>query len=278
MYSIYHFFRALLLQKEQFAETAKLKDFPFGSDLFSCSNTREFPNLAIKLNQSNALFTGGEFIELKDSNTYTISPFNSTIPTAKKDIAKIIRKDNCIVKQQMQQAGDNIFSLKERDVYYLIRGRNKQKTAQKIALIHGSFFETIQNKDLMKQSFSQVLDEHLMENDWAITPEIKDVLTTIFSEQEDFNKIQSVEKASLKLHFDFQTVIKAKANILNTAKYPKILDNTLNFVLPYHSEEDRELAHKKMNIIFTKSELQTIQEIKLKHHFNGDFIVFQAHL
>ena len=179
MYSIYHFFRALFLQKEQFAKITKLKDFPFGSDLFSCSNTREFPNLAIKLNQSNALFTGGEFVELKDSNTYNVSPFDSTMPTAKKDIAKIIKIGNSLVKQQMEQAGDDILSLKERDVYYLIRGRNKQKAAQKIALIHGSFFETIQNKDLMKQSFAQVLDEQLIENALTITSEMKDILASL---------------------------------------------------------------------------------------------------
>lgn len=278
MYSIYHFFKNLVSQKEQFANIPKLENFPFDINLLSCENAGQFPDLAIKLNKSNDLFTGGELIELKDSDTYTVSSFNSTIPTGKKDIAKIIKRDNSIVKQQMEKAGDDIFSLPVRDVYYLVRGKNKKKLVQKIALIHGSFFETIQSKDLISQSFSQVLNERLMESGLTITPEMKHLLTTIFSEQESFSKVRTVDKASVKLRFRVMTEVKAEGNILNTAKYPEILDNTLNLVLPYHTEADRTIAFQKMATIFSKQEFEAFKEIKLKHHFNGYFLVFQVSL
>ncbi len=43
------------------------------------------------------------------------------------------------------------------------------------------------------------------------------------------------------------TEIKAEGNMLNSKKYPDILDNTINFILPYHSEANKkELAKIKV--------------------------------
>jgi len=114
MYSIYHFFKSLVLQKNQFIKITKLEDFPFDTSLLSCQNKGQFPDLAIKLTSNNSLFTGGELIELKDSDTYTVSSFNSTIPTGKKEIEKVIKGENSIIRQQMEDAGNNIYSLLEK--------------------------------------------------------------------------------------------------------------------------------------------------------------------
>lgn len=131
IYSIFHFFKTLIQQKSQFANTPKLEDFPFDTSLFTCHNAGQFPDLAIKLSQPNPLFTGGELIELKDSETYSVAPFNSTIPTGRKDIEKVVKSKHGIIRQQMEQAGDDIFSLPERHVFNLIRGINKKTSAQK---------------------------------------------------------------------------------------------------------------------------------------------------
>lgn len=278
MYSIYHFFKDLVLKKDLFTQIARLEDFPFDTHLLACQNAGQFPDLAIRLCKSNNLFTGGELIELKDSDNYTVSSFNSTIPTGTKTIKQIIKSENSIIKHQMEQAGDDIFALKERDVFYLIRGKHKKKSTQKIALIHGSFFETIQHKELISQSFSQVLNERLLESGLTLTPEIKDLLTTMFTEQANFSKVRLVDKASVKLRFRIMTEVKAEGNILNDKKYPEILDNTLNLVLPYHQESDRTNSLRRMAAVFTESELNGFEEIKLKHHFNGYFTVFQAKL
>ena len=138
-YSIYHFFRSLVDQKSQFWEIPKLEDFPFDKNLLSCRNLGQFPDIAIRISPVNQLFTGGELIELKDSDSYTVSSFNSTIPAGRKEIEKIFKGENSVIKQQMEQLGDDIFSLPKREVYYLVRGKNKKKSAQKIALIHGNF-------------------------------------------------------------------------------------------------------------------------------------------
>jgi hypothetical protein len=278
MHSIYHFFKDLVLKKDLFTQIAKLENFPFDTHLLACQNAGQFPDLAIRLCAPNDLFTGGELIELKDSDNYKVSSFNSTIPTGKKSIEKIIKSENSSIKHQMEQVGDDIFSLEEREVFYLIRGKHKKRSSQKIALIHGSFFETIQSNDLISQSFSQVLNERLLESGLTMTPEIKDLLTTMFSEQANFSKVRIVPKASVKLRFRVMTEVKAEGNILNDKKYPEILDNTLNLVLPYHQEGDRIHSLQKMAAVFTASELSAFEEIKLKHHFNGYFTVFQVRL
>lgn len=260
-------------QKQKFIES-----FPFDKNLIASQSKGKFPDLAIRLNCDSKMFTGGELIEIKDSNSYMVSSFNSTIPTGTKEIDTIIKGKNNIIKKQMEEAGNNIAGLPVRQVFYLIRGKNKLKTAQKIVLIHGSFFETVAKEELISESFLQVLEERLAQTDTNLKTELKSLLTSLFSQQENFSKVRHVDKASVKLRFRIMTEIKAEGNILNTKKYPDILDNTLNLILPCHTKRDRNIALKKMNIVFSKSELSTIKELKIKHHLNGYFLVFQKQL
>lgn len=88
MHSIYHFYKSLIENKKHFLTENKLEDFPFNENLLSCRNKGTFPDMAIRLNTSREIFTGGELIELKDSNSYTVAPFNSTIPSGKKEMTK----------------------------------------------------------------------------------------------------------------------------------------------------------------------------------------------
>jgi len=161
MYSIWHFFKHLDLNKFLFKSVDNIENFPFDAGMLLCRNTGQFPDLVIKINTSDALFTGGELIELKDSKSYTVSSFNSTIPSGKKDIDKVIKGANSIIKKKMEESGESIDSLPTREVFYLIRGKRKENV--KIVLVHGSFFETVKTDNLISQSFSQVLEERLNE-------------------------------------------------------------------------------------------------------------------
>ncbi|MGA2298889.1 MAG: hypothetical protein ABSG15_15190, partial [FCB group bacterium] len=189
MYSIFHFFYSLYLKKEIFTNIQKLENFPFDNNLLSCKNIGIFPDLAIKVNKDSKFFTGGELIELKDSVSYSISSFNSTIPTRKKEIMKIISSESSSIKKQMVEAGDDVFSLPIRNVYYLVRGKKKGNT--KVCLVNGSFFETISVENLISESFSQVLEDRLKQSNIELNPETKDILHTIFSNQENFAKVRT---------------------------------------------------------------------------------------
>lgn len=274
MYSIYHFYKSLVEKKSYFSKVEKLDGFPFDKQLLSCRNEGVFPDLAIRLNKDKSIFTGGELIELKDSDSYTVSSFNSTIPSRSKEISKIITGENSIIKQQMISVGNDIYSLPVRDVYYLVRGRKQKNT--KVCLVYGSFFETIRIEELISQSFSQVLEERLKESGEKISKEFKNILLSIFSQQENFSKVRNVEKASVKLRFRIMTEVKAEGNILNPKKYPEIKDNTLNFVLPCHNDDDGKNVLSKAEIVFGKSILKQFNIFKIKHHFNGYFLVLQT--
>ena len=270
MYSIYHFFKHLVANKATLQTVEKLDSFPFAMEMLSCKNDGVFPDLAIKINPDQSLFTGGELIELKDSKSYTVSSFNSTIPTGIKEITKVIKGKNSTVKKQMEEANDAIDSLPIRDVFYLVRGKKQNKT--KVALIHGSFFETVKSNSLISQSFEQVLNERLQEKRLDIGGNVKDLLIDIFSEQENFSKVRNVDKASVKLRFRIMTEVKAEGNILNPKKYPDILDDTINLIIPCHKQQDENLTVTRFATVFNLSQFK---QFKIKHHLNGYFIVFQ---
>jgi hypothetical protein len=176
----------------------------------------------------------------------------------------------------MEKSGNDISSLPVRDVYYLIRGRKKQKT--KVCLVYGSFFETISIGNLISQSFSQVLEERLKESKQDISEEFKQTLLSIFSKQENFSKVRNVEKASVKLRFRIMTEVKAEGNILNSNKYPGIKDDTLNLILPCHDDAEEKEGLVKAETVFGKTGLKEFNIFKVKHHFNGYFLVFQTDL
>jgi len=276
IFSIYHFFYSIIQQKKLFKTIKKLDKFPFDKKLLACKCKGVFPDLAIRLNKDRKLFTGGELIELKDCRSYSVSSFNSTIPSRSKKIEEIVSGKNSTIGKQMEKAGNEIFSVPIRDVYYLVRGRKKGHT--KVCLIYGSFFETINIENLISQSFSQVLEEALKESGKKIPEESKKSFLSFFSKQANFSKVRDVEKASVKLRFRIMTEVKKEGNILNPNKYPEIKDDTLSFILPCHDEEQEKDVREKLNKVFFKKELQDFDIFKIKHHLNGYFLVLQTNL
>lgn len=276
MNSIYHFFKEIYLKKKYFLSTKSLEQFPFPQQLLSCVNKGKFPDLAIKLNKDRKIFTGGELIELKDSESYSVSSFNSTIPSGVKEISNIIGTGNSKIKKQMEEAGDSVLSLLKRDVFYLVRGRKSDSI--KVVLVHGSFFETVKTTDLISKSFSQVLNERIKQSGIIVATEIRELLSDVFSKQENFSRVREVEKASVKLRFRIMTEVKAEGNILNNEKYPQILDDTLSFILPKHVEKDTIVIEEKLKKVFSNKELLKFKVFDIKHHFNGYFRVYQTKL
>jgi hypothetical protein len=65
---------------------------------------------------------------------------------------------------------------------------------------------------------------------------------------------------------------------LNPKQYPDIVDNSLNFIVPYHSEAEKADVLEKMEIVMGKTGLKKLKVFSLKHPLNGWFVVFQAHI
>jgi len=283
-HSIYHFFADLVDKSAQLIEPIAFEEFPFEESLLACRNSGVFPDLAIRVNRDRSVFTGGELVELKSSNSYAVSSFNSTIPTGEKNILKLLKSETSNTRRQMQQAGDDIEALPVRQVYYLVRGRKKIRAVErcKVCLVHGSFFETVPASTLVASSFEQAMSERLAELGEELSDEVRRKLLVLFSEQETFSRTRSVQKASVRLRFRVMTEVMAQANILNPTQYPHILDDTLNFVAPCHTAADKQVHHDKLGIAFDEMGFADLcpqlSFVILKHHLNGDFLVAQIAL
>lgn len=276
IYSIFHFFKHLVDNKKSFNSIEKLGQFPFDDTMLACNNIGQFPDLAIRISSKNPFFTGGELIELKDSKTYNVASFNSTIPTGQKDIEKVIKSVNSSIKKQMEDKGNHILTLLHRDVYYLIRGKYENNT--KVVLIHGSFFETITPDALISKSFEQVLDERLTKYNIQLDENAKSILIDMFSEQKSFSRVRNVDNASVKLRFRIMAEVKAEGNILNTKQYPEIKDNSINLIVPYKNEKEKKIALKRFQQVFDEDNMKSYSIFSLKHHLDGYYIVFQINL
>ncbi len=276
VYSIYHFFADLYRKRTKFSSVDKLGDFPFDSELLSCENKNTFPDMAIRINSSDDP-PGGELIELKDSRTaYGIASFNSTIPTGRKLIASITSGKTNVVRQRMQERGDDIYSLLERDVYYLVRGRRAGNT--KVCLVHGSFFETVSVDKLITSSFGQVLSEGLEENNALDSTDVSDILDNVTLSQSHFSKSRLVKDASVKLRFRVMTEAANEGNILNPQLYPEVKDNTLSLVAPADSPAATEKIKRHLQMAISQCELSKGEEFTVTHPFNGDFFVLSYSL
>ena len=270
VYSIYHFFAHLYRNRNRLEWVPKLDDFPFDVELLSYKGRGKFPDFAIRVNPDGNP-PGGELLEVKDSKSYSVPSFNSTIPTGKKSVDELIRGRRSVIREQMEAAGDDIYSLWEREVYYLLRGKSKGKT--KICLVHGSFFETVRVEQLIQQAFGQVLDERLEEEEYEISAELHDLMLRIFSTQDSFSRVRHVDNATVKMRFRIMTEVKKEGNIFNSRIYPAIKDNTLNFIIPDHPADVIALRKRYLRQSLSKSEIERGKQFTITHPFNGDFFV-----
>lgn len=272
MYSIYHFFAHLYRNRNRLEWVPKLEDFPFDIELLSYKGRGKFPDFAIRVNPGGDP-SGGELIEAKDSKSYAVPSFNSTIPTGYKSIESLIQGRSSVVREQMEEIGDDIYAVPLREVYYLLRGKDPKTSNTKICLVHGSFFETVNVEELIRKAFGQVLDERLEAEDHAISSELHDLMLRIFSKQDSFSKVRHVENASIKLRFRIMTEVKKEGNVFNSKVYPGIRENTLNFIIPNYPADD--IAQRKLYIrqALSASELSEGMNTIITHPFNGDFFV-----
>ncbi len=277
MYSIYHFFAHLVRNRNRLEYVPKLEDFPFDRELVSYTGKGKFPDFAIRINPVGDP-PGGELIEVKDSKSYAVPSFNSTIPTGSKSIESLTQGKRSVIREQMEAAGDHIYSLPWREVYYLLRGKEKKTGNTKICLVHGSFFETVKVEELIQQAFGQVLEERLDEEEQTISPELHQLMLRIFSRQDSFSKVRHVDKASVKLRFRIMTEVKKEGNILSSKNYPEIRGNSINLVIPWHSADDMAVRKKHLRSALSRSELLTGEQSLIKHPFNGDFYVLSFSL
>ncbi|HLM00785.1 MAG TPA: hypothetical protein VK400_06995 [Pyrinomonadaceae bacterium] len=269
--SIYHFFKHLVENKNLLEASDKLENFPFDTNLLSFRRKGKFPDLGIKICKDDKLFEGGELVEVKDSKTFTIASFNSTFPTGEKELKNIITLESDAHKQ-MLSVGEDLEDLPIRQVYYLIRGKSQANC--KVVLIHGSFFEVNNVDDLIAKSFVKVLEEVLERNRFELSGEIEKLMEVFTPKQGDFSKTRQIENYPISTRFRIMIEAAPDGNLLNSAKYEQIRNNTISFILPLKNNKDIKKIKQKMARIFGNS-FNNFDTFILKHSYNGIFGVFQ---
>ncbi|HMV28343.1 MAG TPA: hypothetical protein PKE23_03095, partial [Anaerolineales bacterium] len=86
------------------------------------------------------------------------------------------------------------------------------------------------------------------------------------------------EKASVSMRFRVLVEVKPDANILSPKQYPEILDNTLNLICPFHSEDEKEDLISNVASVVGMDTLNELKIFPIKHPLNGWFLVFQTNL
>ena len=286
--SIYHFFEDLYQRRSHLAkDQIKPAHFPYKDELLSLSESSwQFPDLAIRINTDDDRYSGGELIEVKDSTSgYNITSFNSTIPSG----TKLIKDIDSTIHDKMTEAGDEVFSLKEREVYYLIRG--KKKDSIKICLVHGSFFETVSSNSILKSAFRQVIDKAISDSRSSSNVALKKAKKAILKlnwKQSHFSSVRRARKSAISLRFRVMSEVVKEANLLSSSQYPCIKDNTLNLVLPLtknpNADDIKKAASNQKKLLsgaFKNKKLpDKIEHFVMHHNIQKDwqYIVFHCPL
>ena len=206
--SIFHFFAHLMERRGYFVQENKLGDFDFPKDMVAAASKGTFPDFVLKINR-NGLFNGGELIELKDAKSYTISSFNSTIPSAKKRIDQLAIN----IKNKLFDTNQATDSNEVRDVYYLIRGIKKSASypLSKTILVSGAFFETVSSEDVLQDAFSQVAAEAMPKES-----DHRNLIENLRVRQSAFAATRKVEKSSISVRFRVMAQVDPHADLFKT--------------------------------------------------------------
>ena len=277
MCSIFKFFADLAENKESLKKTP-IHKFSFDEKMILVKWTGKFPDMVLRRNakgHDNPLLSGGEFIEMKNSESgYTVPSFNSTIPSGEKKMADA--KEQKGLEQKMKDAGDDVRSFSVRQVYYLLRSKHKDEDKVKVCLVHGSFFATVGEPDLVYAAIRQIMEDAIS-GVKLISPEAKQELLSAEIEKEVITAPRRVKNASVSLRFRVMTEAIRETNIM---RHQEIGDNTLNFIVPLHDGKDEEIAAQESEIVKAAETTDILgypkgRQFRIEHPFNGQFWVLQ---
>ena len=269
MYNIYHFFAFLINVRSELSSVTKLQDYHFNTVPLAYRDNASFPSLVLRMHKGYSS-PGGEFVEIIDNDSYNVPPFESHIPTGAISFDKLEHDRAAKIFKSMQAAGEVPGWIREREVYYLIRGRNNGNC--KICLVHGSFFEQrVKAEYYVREALEEVLADCLEEQ--TLNHDQFNMLWRIFAQEIFTGQFRRVSIGEIKFSIGIKTYENLGANLLSPFYYPKIKDNTLNFVIPHYPEEENAYRKAFLRRALSSSEYEQGEEIFIKHPQKIDFFV-----
>lgn len=172
-----------------FVQDNKLEDFAFPRNMIAAESRSGFPDFVLKTNPGGPL-TGGEFIELKDTKSYQIASFNSTLPSAAKPVSSLTQN----LKDQLLEAGEDIDAVPQRDVWGIKRATSSPLA--KTILVGGAFFETVPVNKVLADAFEQVAAASA-----AGDADASEIARNFDIQQANFAETRRVEGSSISVRF-----------------------------------------------------------------------------
>ncbi len=278
MPSIFHFFDHLRQLRAQLISPAALKDLPFDPRLIhpelnaDIGETGRFPDRILRCDPPPGR-EGGELIEFKDSRSFSVPSFNSTLPAGSKRLDEVLAPGSAR-RQQLIDAGEDLSLTQVRQVYYLLRGRRaaraNMRQATKVCLVHGGFFETLPADQLVRGAFAQVLEEVLGQ---PPDDDLLAQLAQLFANPRSFARSRTVPQAAVSIRFRIMTEAKRDGNPLDGSRYPQIDDDTLTLICP---QADQTRARALLMPLHDQP--QGYRMFTLNHRLNGPFFAVQTAL
>ena len=269
MYNIYHFFESLIKVRAELSSVSKLKHYHFDSVPLAYRDNASFPSLVLRMHKGFS-WPGGEFVGIMDSESYNVPPFESHIPTGALFLDTLGHDLKAKIYRSMQAAGEVPGWIREREVYYLIRGKNNGNC--KICLVHGSFFEPrVKAEYYVQQALEEVLADCLEEE--TLSRDQFNMLCSIFAQETFADQFRKVGIGRIKFSLRIKTRENLGANLLSSFYYPKIRDNTMNFVIPHYPEEQHAYRMQKLRWTLSASILEQGEKIFIKHPQKSDYSV-----
>lgn len=291
--SAYHFFHEMYRRRQSLRQ---VKGFNFDQHgtwpdaLISSSGSQgKFPDIILRVNDEKGCpFRGGEMIEIKESQSYGMPSFNSTMPSAVKDIREVAPPGGKLHQAMCHSEGKDPYRLREREVYYLLHGKKDRKgkadkrgACVKVCLVHGAFFDTLPLTENIRAMFAAVVKDALHDNpDAQSDPAFKQAgekLMRLNWKQSYFNKTREVENSSIKMRLRLMAEVHQKANLLNAKHYPQIADDTLNMIVPADARQGGLTPLQLIKTVFGGKTLPPqMQVLSLQDCLGREFVVFQV--
>jgi hypothetical protein len=194
------------------------------------SDSGAFPDFVLACEPHSPLGNGA-LLELKDSAGDQIASFNSTLPSARKQISRLTKMVRTAVQNYESEHG--CACPDERDCFYLVRTNNKNQDACRLSIVQGTFFETIPNQELLKSLWKDLLKQAGVPAEQHM--EILDYLAKL--ERNEVAKSRRIKRAAIKPRLRIMSEVVTDAN---PHKYREIGKRTANLILKAPSEGGRE--------------------------------------
>jgi hypothetical protein len=193
------------------------------------SDSGAFPDFVLACEPHSPLGNGA-LLELKDSAGDQIASFNSTLPSARKQISRLTKMVRTAVQNYESEHG--CACPDERDCFYLVRTK-KNQDACRLSIVQGTFFETIPNQELLKS-----LWKDLLKQSGVPIKQHKKILDCLAKlERDQIAKSRVIERAAIKPRLRIMSEVVANAN---PHRYQEIGERTVNLILKAPSEDSSE--------------------------------------